>query len=98
MAERYIPHDCKKAIIFLKQLAELTDNNDYNNLHRLSLCLLKRGDLSEAKKYLQILADQKDWPGFSIYAQLILREKGLMNEDLNLQFVREKKFLERHRD
>ncbi|MDZ7860283.1 MAG: hypothetical protein U5O15_06400 [Candidatus Krumholzibacteriota bacterium] len=50
---------------------------------------------SSVRPYLDVLANQKESPGFSIYAQLILREHGLRSGPLDLEFPKRRKWHDR---
>ncbi len=95
LSKEYLPDNPKKAIPYMKKLAEYTECEDLYNLNNLIESLLRQGDLSEARSYLDLLAGQKRSPGFSIYAQLILREHGLRNGPLDLEFPTRRKWRDR---
>ncbi len=83
-----------KAIPYMKQLAEFTEYTDYYVLRDLIECLVSQGDMTSAQPYLQVLANQKEKPGFSLYAQLILQEHHLLNAPLDVEFPKQQTFFE----
>ena len=98
LSDHYMSDNPGKAIPYMKQLAEFTEYKDFYNLNNLIECLMEQENISDARTYLDVLANQKKSPGFSIYAQLILKEHGLRNAPLDLEFPKRKKYNDRKYD
>jgi hypothetical protein len=92
LSEHYVSDHPEKAIPYMIELADSIQYKDYYLLYNLIEFLLVQGNISDAEPYLKVLANQKDYPGFSIYAQLILQKHELMSAPLNLKFPKKSKF------
>jgi len=62
------------SIKYLMQLADLINNKDYFNLHRLIKELIKLKKYELAKKYIKILSEQNEKIGYSIYGKQLLKK------------------------